>query len=248
MYRTTGGDPVLLSDIIAPMWTQDPDVYFQSEPINLARMDLPRALWHMERFYLAVPTGASDHNNRVLVYDTQHEWWSLYDMPMSALASFRSGARPELHFGYSTGPARVGHQPLGAVTDRDQPITSRWRSGWADYGIAQQRTLRETKLWGSGAVIIAFSVDFNRTLGPQVDTPLGFTLDWPQVMAGTWDDWLSLNSGLWPGAGQISVAMVRRAVRGSLFSTQFQNSPSSPAWAVHRVARHLREVREPSIR
>jgi hypothetical protein len=43
VYRTSGGDPVLLSDIVSPMWTQDPDVYFRSAPINLERLDLVRA-------------------------------------------------------------------------------------------------------------------------------------------------------------------------------------------------------------
>ena len=42
-------------------------------------------------------------------------------------------------------------------------------------------------------------------------------------------------------------AMVRYATRGVLFSTLFSNSPSAPTWTVHRVAKHLREVREPSM-
>jgi hypothetical protein len=72
----------------------------------------------MERFYLAVPTGASTVNDRVLVYDTQHQWWSLYDVPAAALASFRSEDAPEVHFGYASPlPQRVGRLTL-AATDR----------------------------------------------------------------------------------------------------------------------------------
>jgi hypothetical protein len=33
----------------SPLWTQDPDVYFRSAPINLERLDLVRAMWMMER-------------------------------------------------------------------------------------------------------------------------------------------------------------------------------------------------------
>jgi hypothetical protein len=202
----------------------------------------------MERFYLAVPTGVSTRNDRVLLYDVQHNWWTLHDLPVAAMINFRSGSRGELHFGYSAGPNRVGHRVLGSVTDRGQPISSRWRSGWTDYGSSQQQTLREMKLWGSGAIDVAFSVDFNRTLLSPVATPLGFSIDWPVTGAGTWNDWLALNNGLWPGAGQISDALVRRAVRGTVFSTQFSNNSASSTWSVHRVTRHLREVREPSVR
>jgi hypothetical protein len=191
VYRTTGSDPVLLSDVIAPMWTQDPDVYFQSSPINLARLDLPRMLWHMERLYLAIPTGAVGANDRVLVFDTQHNWWSLYDLPASALASFRSDVRPTVHFGYSTGLNRVGRLLLGANDDRGARIASRWRSGWSDYGSSQQMVLREAKVWGSGAVVVSFSVDFNAGMRADLDTVLGAPGTWPVDGDGTWDAWLA---------------------------------------------------------
>ena len=249
VYITNGGDPKLLSDIMSPMWTQDPDIYFQSSPINLARLDLCRMLWHMERMYLAVPTGAASANDRMLVYDTQHGWWSLMDVPASALASFRADVQPVVVHGYSSGPLRVGKQVPGAERDRGtQTIVSRWRSGWSDYGLPQQKTFRETKLWGSGAVIVSPSVDFERGTRGSLDVVLGLSSTWPMDGDGTWDDWIALNGGKWPGAGQISDALMRYAVRGTFFSTQFSNSPSSPSWSVHRVTRHMRETREPSIR
>jgi hypothetical protein len=249
VYRTNGGDPELLSDIISPMWTQDPDVYFQSRPINLARLDLPRALWHMERLYLAVPTGEAAANDRMLVYDTVHKWWSLYDVPASALASFRADVRPAVTFGYSTGPNRIGRHALGRTLDRaDQRITARWRSAFSNYGSSVQVTLRETKVWGSGAVIVSFSTDFNQVMVANLDTNLGLVATWPRDGDGTWDDWLALQGNKWPGTSQISDQLVRYATRGTFFSTQFSSSPQAETWSVHRVARHLREVREPSVR
>jgi len=68
------------------------------------------------------------------------------------------------------------------------------------------------------------------------------------VATETWNDWIDRNQGKWPGGGQISDVLVRRAVRGTVFSTQFQNHPAAPTWAIHRVARHLRETRGPSVR
>jgi hypothetical protein len=249
VYRTSGSDPVLLSDIVSPMWTQDPEIYFQSSPINLAKLDLPRAHWHMERLYLAVPTGAAPANDRMLVYDAVHGWWSLLDVPASALCSFRADVRSGLTFGYSTGPNRIGRQLYGSTRDRNtQTIVSRWRSGWSDYGSSQQVTLRETKVWGSGAVIVSFATDFNEVMVANLDTNLGLGATWPNDGDGTWDNWTALQGGKWPGTGQISDQLVRRAVRGTVFSTQFSNSPQSETWSVHRIARHLREVRQPSVR
>ena len=63
----------------------------------------------------------------------------------------------------------------------------------------------------------------------------------------SWDEWLAQYSGRWP-TDQIGNLLVRRAVRGTLFSTEFANSPQAETWGVQRIARHLREVREPSIR
>lgn len=257
VYRTSGGDPVLLSDVISPMWTQDPDPYFRSSPINLGQLDRVRALWAMERFYLAVPTGASADNDRVLVYDTQHNWWSLYDMPAAALASFRSTDRPDLHIGYSSSlPARVGRQLLGLNTDRGQPITSRWRSGWSDYNSSQAKTIRETKLWGTGAVVVRFSTDFYLNARAALDTSFTPAYLWTYAKltaaGGTYAD-LKLAYGNYDALTEreatrplVERAMVRYAARGHVFSTEFANSPSAPSWAIHRVARHLREIREPS--
>lgn len=258
VYRTSGGDPVLLSDIVSPMWTQDPEVYFRSSPINLARLDLTRMLWHMERIYYAVPTGTANANDRVLVYDTQRQYWSLYDLPAAALASFRASPIPEVHFGYSAGPQRVGHLVLGATSDRGATISSRWRSGWTDYGSSQVKTLRETKLWGKGAVIVGFSTDFYRNERATLDThfgPIGSDWTYAELTArgGTYAAlgvdfvaYADLTNNR-PLASAPDDAMVRYATRGVVFSTQFTNSPSEPAWSVHRMARHLREIREASV-
>jgi hypothetical protein len=203
-------------------------------------------LWHQERLYVAVPTGSASFNTRVLVYDTQHQSWTLYDLAAAALASFRADDRPSLHFGYSTGDRRVGRLITGRHADRDDvPIRSWWRSGWSDYGSSQVKTMREAKLWGSGAVTVSFSVDFNRTLRTAIPALFAFDAAWPT--GGPWNSWLAGNHFKWPGAGQISGLLVRYATRGTVFSTQFANHPAAQSWSVHRVARHLREIREPSV-
>lgn len=246
VYRTNGGDPVLLSDKISPLWAGNPEVYYKGQPLNTVQLALARMAWHDEQLFVACPTGVTSFNDRLLVYDVQHDWWTVYDIPASALTPFRRVDRDELVFGYATGLNRIGRHTVGLRDDRGTAITSRWRSGWGDYGIATKKTIRETKAWGSGAATVMFSADFNVALVSSVDAVFGLAGTWP--VSGTWAAWIAGNQGLWPSGGQITDRLLRRAIRGTTFSTQFSNHPLSPDWSMHRVSRHLRETREASIR
>jgi len=240
VYLTTGSDPVLISDKIKPVWDQNPEVYFQSSPLNLAQIALCRLAWHNEQIYLGYPSGTGTANDRVLVYDTQHKWWSLYDLPASALISFQRADQPELHFGYASGNNRIGRLVANGTTDLSgTTITSRWQSGWGDYDAPFVKIVRETRIWGTGAISVAFSTDFRRTPISTGTVILGSSATWPS--SGTWGTWITGLGGVWPGGGQVSTSLVRQAVRGNMFSTKFSNSTSNPTWSVHRVARHLRE-------
>jgi hypothetical protein len=167
----------------------------------------------------------------------------------TGLASKQSVAvdQDELHHGFATGANRVGHRNRGSTIDRTATtITSRWRSGWGDYGNSLQKTIRETKAWGSGAVTASFSTDFNGAQIASLTALFGISTNWPTT--GTWADFITLNNGLWPGGGQINDVQLRRAVRGTAFSTQFANNPLSTTWSIHRVVRNLREIRGASVR
>jgi hypothetical protein len=243
VYLTTGSDPVLLSDKIKPIWDQNPEVYFQSLPLNLAQIPLCRLAWHNEQIYLGYPSGTGTANDRVLVYDTQHKWWSLYDLPASALISFQRADQPELHFGYASGNNRIGRLVANATTDLSgTTITSRWQSGWGDYNAPLVKTIRETRVWGTGAITVAFSTDFRKTAINTGTVILGSNATWPS--SGTWGTWIAGLGGVWPGGGQVSTSLIRQAVRGNMFSTKFSNATALPSWTVHRVSRHLREGNE----
>jgi hypothetical protein len=248
IYVTTGSAPVLLSDILTPLWTQDPDVYYSGFPINLSRLDLVRALWHMERIYFAVPTGVATFNDRVLVYDVPGKWWTVFDCPMAAMASYRPGFEPSVYYSEGTGAHDVDYLDYGTHTDPgNAPIRSFWRSGWGDYGQPVQKTIRETKLWGSGSIQVSFSMDYNKTQRAQMPVQFGNPGLWPVANVGTWNAWLVPLNGLWPGSGQVTSKLVRYARRATVFSTQFTNDSSGEAWSMHRVAAHIRETREASI-
>ena len=81
-------------------------------------------------------------------------------MNASAVISFRRGNQPELHFGFSSGNNEVGYVTAGQTDDDGTAITSRWRSGWFDYNNPNVKTIRETKLWGTGGMTAKFSKDF----------------------------------------------------------------------------------------
>jgi len=212
----------------------------------------------MEQLFVAVPTGVRTVNDRMLVYDTEHKWWTVYDIAASALAGFRRADQAELHHGYASGPQRVGHRSFGSVTDRGQPITSRWRSGWSDYASSQVKTIRETRAWGRGAVRASFSADYQ--LNERGSVPMPFTVlgdEWTYAkltaadgtyaqLGATYTSYANLTGNV-PAVPQIGDWLARYAIRGVVFSTEFANDPLLPYWSVHRVARHMREIREPSI-
>jgi len=245
IYQTNGGDPTLLSDKISPLWNGDLTVYYQGNPINMAQLALSRLTWLNEQLYVSVPTGIQTFNDRTLIYDTQHQWWGVYDLPAAAFTSFRVSDQEELLFGYSTGTKRIGRHRLGLRDDRGTAITSRWRSGWSDYGIPVRKTIRENKAWGSGAMTASFSTDFNVAQTASVNTFFGIPGVWPSGI--TWGAWITSLGGVWPGAGQVGDKMIRQAVQGTSFSTQFSNSVQSPDWSVHRFVRNLRETRGASV-
>jgi len=240
VYVTNGGDPVLVSGKIDPMWLGGAEVYFQSSVINMAQLALVRMTWHAEQIYVAIPTGAASANDRVLVYDTGHKWWSLYDLPASSLASFRRSDQFELHFGYSNGTKKITHLSTSSTTDQGAvTITSRWRSGWGDYGTSLNKTIRDTRLWGTGAATVSFSRDWLNTYSNSGTAFFGNTsATWPS--SGTWSAWITLQGGVWPGGGQVTDVLSRNGIQGITFSTQFSNNANSPTWSIHRVARTIR--------
>jgi len=246
VYFTNGNEPTLVSDLIAPVWTGDTEVYFQSGTLNFAQIALARMAWHNEQVFVAIPTGTATYNDRVLVHDTQQRWWSVYDWPASALVSFRRSDQPELHFGYGTGNNRAGRVTRGLTDDNGTAIASRWRSGWFDYKTSLVKTIRETKVWGTDTVVCAFAKDFELAYEHQSTASFGSS---SAVWAnGGVDQWPGGDlSDVWPAGGQVDVTLVRKAIRGVVFSTQFSNASGVSSWSVHRVVRHLRESRDPSV-
>lgn len=257
VYRTRGGPPQLLSDRIEPFFLGGTSSYFDSNELNHGSITASAAAWHNDQLFLAVPTGSSTSNDRVLVYDPTYNWWSLWDFPAAALCQFRISSQPELVFAAAAGSNYVyRHSPsyradaVSTTGTGGAAIVARWRSGWFDYGTSEVKTIRQSKLFGIGQVTVTISRDFQNTGG--VSTAVTLTGnsgdEWGDGtdVSDLWGD--GSGTDLWAAgsSGQPAGKLVRMAVRGAVFSTKFSNSTLNEAFSVQRLSHHLRERRLPS--
>ncbi len=238
VYRTGGGEPELVSSAIAPIFDGSASVFFLGGVLNHAQISNCAMGYHGRRLYLSYPVGSTI--DRTLVYDPQYDWWTLYDLPASCFASFRISSQAELVFGWASGTNDVIRHASNYTNDAGVAISSRWRSGWFDYGDPSVKTIRESKGWGSGKFQIATSVDFQSGTGTLVN------VDATDPTATQWGG-STWGGGSWDTPHGLNPFMVRRAVRGTVFSTSFVNSTLDQSWSVNRFAHHLREVRVPSV-
>lgn len=244
VYVTAGGDPQLISDVVSPIWSGDAEVYYSGGTLNHAQIDKCRMAFHNERLYLAFPSGSSTVNNRVLVYDLQRQWWSLYDLPAAALMPFRSGDTAELHFAYSTGANKVGKLTFGQPDDDGTAISSFWRSGWWDLGHPTEKRIPRVEYWGDGACRVDVSKNFEQTF--RSGTSVVFANDGDTWGDGTGSDtWGDGTNPLdtWRGGAQITRQLVTNAINATVVSVKFTADPASSSWSVHRASRHLASVR-----
>lgn len=240
VYRTTGQEPELISDLVGPIWSGEASPFYTGG--TLAHGSITNCVmgtWG-DRIYLAFPTSEAD--NRVLVFDPRYEWWSLYDIPASCLASFRISSTEELVFGYASGENKVGRHSTAYTNDDGATISSRWRQGWIDLSNPDVKTLRSCKVWGSGAVSMGIDADFAITAEEPIE--LDMTGSTGSLFGG---------EGTFGGEGvfgdvsqDLLPAYYGDDVRGTVFSTLFSNSTLDQDWSIHRADYQLREVRAPS--
>lgn len=243
VYRTTGGEPQLVSSLIDPIWLGSASSYFESGVLNHAEITDCAMTWHDERIYLAYPSGTATAPDRLLVYDTQLEWWAPWDFEASCLTPFRVGAQTDLVFGYSSGTNDIGRHVSSATSDAGVAITSRWRSGWADFGSTVVKTIRETQLAGTGQMTMDISHDYQSS-GQAV--PIVFTVPSLWEVGGP-SPWEVGGPSVWGPSTQVTPRQGRKAVRGTTFSTRFRNSTLDRSWSLNRLAHHVREQRITSV-
>lgn len=254
VYVTTGQEPVRISDLVDPIFdsTQSASSFYLGGTMAQSSASNTALTWHNDRLYLGY-TSTGGANNYTLCWDPVFKWWTLYDFPAAALCSWRISSSPELMFADTTNKKLYRHN-TSYTSDDGTAITSRWRSGWFDYGwitrygrmynSPAEKTIRGFKVWGSGIVSVSIAHDWGIGAG-DTDlvnlTPAGAT---GSLFGGANNFGGTGNFG--DSAPALKGYTVRRAVRGSTFSLSFQNSTLNQAWSVDRLALHLRSVRRDS--
>lgn len=237
VYRTTGQEPELISSLVEPIWSADISPFYTGGTLAHGSItNCAMGTWE-DRIYLAFPTESA--NNRVLVYDPQFEWWSLYSIPAGCIATFRPGSTEELVFGYASGSNHVGRHSLAFTSDDGAAVESRWRGGWFDLENPDVKTLGSAKFWGSGKVQQATGYSFRQDPGSLA------LLDFSDPSAPAWGEpeW-----GEFEWAEPLGLVQKARmtAVLGTTFSLYFQNTTLDQDWSVHRSTHHLREIGKPA--
>ncbi len=238
IYRTTGQEPEKVSDIIDPFFDPSQTVspfYLGGTQVQSVASNIALG-YHAERVFVGATT-ATSVNNKTLVYDPEHDWWTLWDIPASCFASFRVSSDPELLFGYASGTNDIGRHNINYTTDDGTAITSRWRSGWFDLDIPSRKTIRESKVWGTGRVFYSLSSNFNEDFGDLVQLDFDDAAANPDVWnIETW------NNQFWADGATIGLGhdIDRTAQRGEVFSAYLQNSAINQQWSVHRLNHHYR--------
>lgn len=260
VYRTSGGEPELVSSLLDPFFTGSTPRYFRSSPVNRSQI-ANAAMWaHNERIYLSLPTGSSTANDRTLVFDPRYGWWSLYDLPAAAGTSWRPGSSDELIFAASaaTSPNNVGKHicrhsesytadNMAVDGTGGAAISSRWRGGWLDCGDRNVKVVREVKAAGEGECTLKLHVDWQDAANGEA---VSFA---PPGVADLWsidplDLWTLGASDIWAEHRQPLTRLVRGNMNreGMLFSLSVENSALNATWALHRADLHLRDFKTPS--
>ncbi len=240
VFRTTGGAPEKVSNLIDPIFAGGAEDYFTGGTLSHAAASLIAVNAFDGRIYVNYSTGGTA-NDRTLVYDTTYEWWSVWDTAAADMVGWRADSQEQLFFTAPTGTNNVSRFGASYTSDAGTAITSHWRSGWFDYGLSIDKTIRESKAWGSGKVYISISDDFAQGTGT-LDQ-----LDLTDNTASTWGG-TTWGASTWSQGAARVVALRRRAIRGTVFSTRFFNNTLDQEWIISRLDHHLRESRIPSVK
>jgi len=234
VYVTTGGEPECVSDPVEPIFLGSPSPYYTGGVLNQSFIrNCAMGFWD-NKVFLSFPTQVAP--DRTLVFDVNDGWWSLYDFPATCFATLRIDGREDLVFGSGT----IVHRHNDAIpNDNGSAIRSWWRSGWMDYGIPEQKTIRETKIWGVGTLELSIAVDWNTDRGDSSVVRL------TSAVSTNWNE-SEWGAGEWVVSRSVTPALSRRAVRGTVFSTYFYHDKPDEPFAVHRAEHHLREQRTES--
>lgn len=218
LYMTTGGEPSLLSDELAPLADSKALVGPAATTFGERRWTDSRGIaFFGEAVYIALGSAAGIAD-RLLKFDLRELRWTVWSAELHSMVPWNSETtthRQRLFFS-SADAAQKGiffYTPA-KDTDAVAELAPRWQSGFYELESADEKTLVGTKLWGSGEVTVKIAEDYKA-----LDAGVKFKL------------------GVAPAIDQ---QQLQRGQTATLFSHQF--SGTAP-WSVQRLDRYLRETR-----
>jgi hypothetical protein len=252
VYKTNGSIPVLISDVIDPLFAGAVGTFYSGQAINKTALSAARMVFHGKQVMLAVPTGASSVNDTLLIFDPRYDAWNRWSLNCSALLSIDlTETGRVLLFGLAAGSNTVEKLAVtnsAAFADEGTTIRSFIKFGYTDLGASENKTVREQQVWGSGSFRIALGKDFAGSRNAS-EIQFGTLADkWSDgTGSDTWGD--GTGSDVWSGGESADVKLVRKSVRGLIFSIELYNGSATPAaaWSVNRIVSRLREQRVPSV-
>lgn len=229
VYLTTGEAPVKLSEAVDPLFYGEDTDYVADLDFDLISTPyhMNAVLWQDLLIISNYNTGATAVTT--LVYDTKDGWWSRWQPLLSpgCWATYRIRGGPDLLIMGTVATSnqkKVFEYTPSVATDDSAgggaSIVSHWQSGFTDLGIAQNKRIRQVKVWGSGVVRIKTFFDFDTSTTPTV-TDFDFT-----AISGP----------------AVNVGLHRTSVRGTTFG--FRLDDLNGAWSVHRIEPQISSPRQ----
>lgn len=222
LYRTTGGQPELVSGDIDGVFTGRLSRHFglgsfdNSQNASITERPILHAFG--ERIFFC---GRFTAGRRSLVYDARVKQWSAWSLAPYALTNYQpdlSSGREELYL--AKGVSGIQRLRSGQTTDDGTAIRSHYQAGFQALGEDAEASVRQHTIWGKGNVHFQTAVDLG-DLG--VATQVGL------------------------GTSQVEQDEVRFASRGRLLSWKVSDVDGG-AWQMDRLSHHLRSARAPGSR
>lgn len=217
VYATTGAEPSLLSDDLAPLSESTPLLGPILTTLGTRRWVNGAGIAYMgEALYVGLEEGGVV--DRVMKFDLRSQAWTIYTAALNCLVAWmeQTNNRARIFFsGTGAGNRRVYlYTPATNADASAADLDCRWQSGFYELEDADEKTFVGSKLWGTGEVTVKVAEDY-KALGKGQLYKLG-------------------------AAPVIAQDQHQRGQTGTLFSHQF--SGAAP-WSVQRMDRYLRETR-----
>ena len=217
VYVTTGGEPTLLSEDLAPL-ADTADLAGPANTTLTARwQDAEQIAFVKDSLYVVLS------QTRLLRHDLLTGRWTVWTAAVNCIAEWVEEPEafndvPRLFFSVKEGEKKIYFYTPEEDDDPTVEMVPRWQSGFYTVGDdVDEATLTQAKMWGTGEVTAKIAEDFG-ALGHAKTFKLG-------------------------EEGAIAQRQHQLGQTATLFSHGF--SGAAP-WSVQRLARYVRETRVPA--